>query len=119
MSAFFEWDTGPVKAAILAELARQKCSVKPDDYSEGADEWSDPCVIKLPDYVGKEFFTEEWDVNLWDNDGVFTVTAYPVYDGRIETSAWITVLEECFPVEVDDDARSFGPSGNPWRVGHE
>ena len=114
MSAFFEWDTEPVKAAILAELARQKCSVKADDYSSGVDEWSEPCVIKLPEYAGKEFFTEEWDVNLFDDDGVFTVTAYPVYDGCRETSAWITILEECFPVEVDDDARSFGPWGRPW-----
>ena len=114
MSAFFDWDTEPVKAAILAELARQKCSVKADDYSEGADEWSDPCVIKLPEYAGKKDYTDEWDVNLWDDTGVFTVTAYPVYNGKTDGQRWITVLEECFPVEVDDDARSYGPWGRPW-----
>jgi hypothetical protein len=92
MSAFFEWDTEPVKAAILAELGRQKCSVKPDDYSEGFDQWSDPCVIKVSEHVGKEFFTEEWDVNIWDDEGTFTVTAYPVYDGERCESAWLTLI---------------------------
>lgn len=93
MSAFFDWDTGPVKAAILAGLTRQKVSLDPADYEEGLDDWGDAVKIDLPKYLAFEYFTKEWDVNLWDNEGVFTVTAYPIYDGEPDYSSWITCLE--------------------------
>lgn len=107
MSAFFEWNTGPVKVAILAELARQGRSIDPDDYEEGADDWGETCVISLPDYARKEFFTEEWDVNVWDNAGIFTVTAYPMYRGEGDYSSWITLLEK--EMLATDESRSYGP----------
>jgi hypothetical protein len=98
MSAFFDWDVMPVIDAVLDGLWRQGRSVNPDDYEPGADEWADTVKINLPHMADMEYFTDEWDVNIWDNDGVFTVTAYPVYDGLTDCSSWITLL--AIPVEA-------------------
>jgi hypothetical protein len=105
MSAFFDWDTEPVKQAILAGLAKQKVSVDPSDYEEGLDDWGDEVKISFPKYYGLEYFTDRWDVNLWDNEGVFTVTAYPIYDGEPDYSSWITCLELPF-ISVDPNQQA-------------
>ena len=97
MSAFFEWDTEPVVKSILAELAKQGRSINPEDHPMGQDSWDEITRIDLPDYLGLKYFTDEWDVNIWDNDGELTVTAYPVYDGVTECSAWLTCSTQ--PVE--------------------
>ena len=92
MSAFFDWDTTPVRNALIAELKRQGRSINPKDYEEGEDDWGEICTIDLPEMVGKEFYTPEWDVNIWDNEGTFTVTAYPMMNGEGEYSSWITLI---------------------------
>ncbi len=107
MSAFFDWDVEPVKQAILAGLVKQGVSLDPSDYYEDLDDWGDAVKISFPQYYGLEYFTDEWDVNLWDNEGVFTVTAYPIYDGEPDYSSWITCLEvPCIyvdPNQQDDE----------------
>lgn len=94
MSAFFDWDCRLVQKTILRELVNRGRSIDPSDYEPDADEWADITTIDLPQFNGLEFYTSDWDVNIWDNDGRFTITAYPVYDGKTETSAWITCYEE-------------------------
>jgi hypothetical protein len=90
MSAFFAWDTEKVKQAILAELEKQGRSIHPDAYEPGADEWGDIVRIDIPELKTREYFTPEWDVNIWDDDGRFTITAYPIYDGVTDCSSWVT-----------------------------
>ncbi len=97
MSAFFDWDTEPVIKAILAELKKQGRSINPDDHPMGQDSWDDVTQIDLPDYSGLEYYTDKWDVNIWDNEGVFTVTAYPIYGEMSDCSTWLTCLTQ--PVE--------------------
>lgn len=92
MSAFFLWDTGPVAKAILEEFKKQGRSVDPKDYDLGVDDWGNTVKINMPELVGDEYFTDEWDVNVYEDDGVFSIVAYPVYDGVVECSAWITCL---------------------------
>lgn len=96
MSAFFSWDYAPVIRALLAELKRQGRSISPSGYDLGADEWADPIKLDLPNMGHLEYFTDEWDVNMWDDDGYFTVTAYPVYGGKTDCSSWITLLKAPF-----------------------
>jgi hypothetical protein len=99
MSAFFEWDTGLVEKALREKLAQMDHSLIPDDYADGYGEWIG-CEIDVPELVGKEFYTNAWDVSI-DCDyeeGTFTVVAYPIVDdeeGRpyTETSAWITLAD--------------------------
>jgi hypothetical protein len=94
VSAFFNWDTAVVADAILKELAKQGRSVHPDAYEFGMDDWGDTVKINLPEMQGLEYYTDMWDVNVWDNDGVFTVTAYPMCEkGRTDCSSWITLIE--------------------------
>lgn len=93
MSAFFDWDCALVKKAILDQLVKDGRSINSYDYDQGADEWGDMTKISLPEFKDFDYFTEEWDVNIWDNDGKFTITAYPVYQGNTETSTWITCYE--------------------------
>lgn len=98
MSAFFLWDTEPVAKAILEEFQKQGRSVDPKDYDLGVDDWGNPVKINMPELVGDEYFTDEWDVNVYEDDGVFSIVAYPVYDGVVECSAWIT----CKRVETQE-----------------
>lgn len=104
MSAFFNWDTvnwdtDLVAKAIREKLAKMDQSLDPNDYADGIDEWIG-CTIDVPELVGKEDFTDAWDVNIECDyeEGFFRVTAYPIYEapeGRglyTETSCWITLV---------------------------
>lgn len=94
MSSFFDWDCEHVRKTILQELVKQGRSIDPSDYESGSDEWGEITTIDLPQFSNLEFYTKNWDINIWDNDGRFTITAYPVYEDKTETSAWITCYEE-------------------------
>jgi hypothetical protein len=91
--------------AILFELARQGHSLDPDDYDEGVDDWQE---VEVPGMGAGRY-----DVNLYDQGGVFTVTAYPMRDGRFDYQSWIHCMEkENAPT---DESRAFGPHGGaPW-----
>ena len=131
MSAFFEWDTGLVEKALREKLAQMDYSLIPDDYADGYGEWIG-CEIDVPELVGKEFYTNAWDVSI-DCDyeeGTFTVVAYPIVDdekGRpyTETSAWITLADvqvatvEVFINDLDGDALDWAVTkaeGLDWAV---
>lgn len=99
MSAFFEWDTGLVEKALREKLAQMGHSLIPDDYADGHDEWIG-CEIDVPELVGKEFYTNAWDVNIECDyeEGTFMVVAYPTVDDEedrpyTETSAWVTLAD--------------------------
>jgi hypothetical protein len=99
MSAFFEWDTGLVEKALREKLAQMGHSLIPDDYADGYDE-SIGCEIDVPELLGKEFYTNTWDVSIECDyqEGIFMVAAYPIVDDEengpyTETSAWITLVD--------------------------
>lgn len=109
MSAFFEWDTGLVEKALREKLAKVDQSLEPSDYADGIDEWIG-CTIDVPELVGKEDYTDTWDVNIECDyeEGFFRVTAYPIYEapeGRglyTETSCWISLVDiEVATIQVE------------------
>jgi hypothetical protein len=102
MSAFFQWDTKPVIKAILEELKKQGRSVDPKDYDLGVDDWGETVKINVPELVGDEYFTDEWDVNVHEDGDVFSVVAYPMYGGVVECSSWIT----CVSVGIDPNQQA-------------
>ncbi len=94
-----------IPRAILFELARQGYSLDPDDYDEGIDDWQE---VEIPG-IG----AGRYDVNLYDRGGVFTVTAYPMREGRFDYQEWIHCLEVA--ATPTDESRAFGPhGGNLW-----
>ena len=95
MSAFFSWDTEPVKEALLAALARKGVSLDWSDYPPDTDEWTEACVIDLPSMEGAEHYTDTWDINIWtDDNGLFTISAYPLYEMEGDYSSWITLVRQ-------------------------
>ena len=104
MSAFFDWDTEPVKLALLDEISRRgypHSDVRdPDDDQES--EWV-MLSIKLDGYADEEHYTDTWDVEFWkeeqmDGSIMYRITAYPMYggDGNYDGhySSWLTLHTE-------------------------
>jgi hypothetical protein len=59
------------------KLAQMGHSLIPDDYADGYDE-SIGCEIDVPELLGKEFYTNTWDVSIECDyqEGIFMVAAY-------------------------------------------
>jgi hypothetical protein len=104
MSAFFNWDTEPVKLALLNEINRSgypQSDVR-DPKSDRESEWL-MLSIKMDGYGDKEYYTDTWDIEFWkeeqmDSSVVYKITAYPMYDMGHEYeshySSWITLHTE-------------------------
>ena len=104
MSAFFSWDTEPVKLALLNEISSRgyPYSDVRDPQSDRESEWL-MLSIKLDGYSDQEYYTNTWDIEFWkeeqmDGSIVYRITAYPMYEegGGHEGhySSWITLHTE-------------------------
>ena len=104
MSAFFDWDTEPVKRALLDEISRRgypHSNVR-DPKSDEESEWL-MLSIKVDGYSDQEHYTDTWDIEFWkeeqmDGSIVYRITAYPMYggDGNYDGhySSWLTLHTE-------------------------
>ena len=105
MSAFFDWDTEPVKQALLEKIKQAGYPRKSREslLVEEGSEWN-RIVIDLKGFDEKEFYTDTWDVEfcgeeLMDGSLVYTLCAYAIYedeDGEDEGSysSWIVLHRE-------------------------
>jgi hypothetical protein len=104
MSAFFDWDTEPVKMALLDEISRRGYphSDVRDPNDDQESEWV-MLSIKLDGYADEEHYTDTWDVEFWkeeqmDGSIMYRITAYPMYggDGNYggHYSSWLTLHTE-------------------------
>jgi hypothetical protein len=104
MSAFFDWDTEPVKMALLDEISRRGYphSDVRDPNDDQESEWV-MLSIKLDGYADEEHYTDTWDVEFWkeeqmDGSIMYRITAYPMYggDGNYDGhySSWLTLHTE-------------------------
>jgi hypothetical protein len=101
MSAFFDWNTEPVKQALLDEIKRKQLPRATVSNLEciQESEWN-MVTIKLDEYSDKEYYTDTWDVEFWkeeqmDGSILYRITAYPLY--AEETGyhcTWITLHTE-------------------------
>jgi hypothetical protein len=112
MSAFFSWDTEPVKLALLDEISRRGYPYSnvrdPQSYEES--EWL-MLSIKLDGYGDQEYYTDTWDIEFWkeeqmDGSVLYRITAYPMYDMGHEYeghySSWITLHTETILEATED-----------------
>lgn len=105
MSAFFNWDTEPVKQALLKEIKQAGYPRKSREslLVEEDSEWN-RIVINLKGFDKEEFYTDTWDVEfcgeeLMDGSLVYTIRAFAIYedeDGEDEGSysSWIVLHQE-------------------------
>jgi hypothetical protein len=91
-----------IRRAILCELSRHGFSLDPDDHEPGIDDWQEVIIF---DDDGRP---THWDANVYDRDGTFTVTAYPLYfverarENGIATGEWKGKYEKwitCLEIE--------------------
>jgi hypothetical protein len=104
MSAFFNWDTEPVKQALLEKIKQAGYPRNTrDSLLEEGEEWN-RIVIDLKGFEGKEFYTDTWDVEFcgeerMDGSLVYTICAYAIYLDELGEdegwySSWIMLYQE-------------------------
>ena len=105
MSAFFDWDTEPVKQALLDEIKRKQLPTANVSDLEciQESEWN-MVTIELDGYSDKEYYTNTWFVEFWKEDQIddsvlYRITAYPMYPNDTgefegEYCTWITLHDQ-------------------------